>query len=94
MNLLGVAVALVGVVLFAAGYARAREPWRRYQELRAREANANRYRAWRGGPATRPGERSGADVAMDRLRREARAWALLGAVGIALVLGGFIAAGR
>lgn len=90
MSLVGYGVVVVGVVLFALGYARARGPWFRYRELKAREDNAARYRAWRGGPAT-PGKK-GASSAIDLMRREARTWATVAVVGVALVLVGFFLA--
>jgi hypothetical protein len=92
MTLLGYALVVVGVILFAVGYARAREPWRRYQALKAQDANAERYRAWRGGPASAADEKTGASVAMAILRREARLWAAVATIGTALVVVGFILA--
>lgn len=92
MTFLGYALVAVGVVLFALGYARARTPWRRYRELQARDANAARYRAWRGGPGAAADEKTGASVAMALLRRQARRWATLAVVGVACIVGGFILA--
>ncbi|MDA8236523.1 MAG: hypothetical protein M0T75_01350 [Chloroflexi bacterium] len=89
---LGYALVAVGVVLFALGYARVRAPWSRYRELKARDANAARYRAWRGGPPSAGEERTGAAVAMALLRREARAWATVAVVGVAFVVVGFLLA--
>jgi len=92
MNVAGYGLVVIGVVLFALGYARAREPWRRYQALRSQDENTARYRAWRGGAAS-PGEgKTGASVAMVLLRREARTWAGVATVGVALVVAGFIVA--
>jgi uncharacterized membrane protein YidH (DUF202 family) len=92
MTVLGVALVVVGVVLFALGSARAREPWRRYRDLKARDDNAARYRAWRGGPTSSAGEKTGASVAMAIQRREARTWAGVAALGVVLVVVGFIIA--
>ena len=92
MSLLGYALAVVGVVLFALGYARAREPWRRYRALRAQDENASRYRAWRGGPSSAADEKTGASVAMALLRRETRTWAAVAAIGVVLVVVGFVVA--
>lgn len=92
MTLLGFALVLIGVVLFGLGYARARQPWRRYQALRAQDDNAERYRAWRGGPTSAAGEKTGASVAMAILRREARLWAAVALAGAVLVVVGFILA--
>lgn len=88
----GLGLVALGIVLFAAGYSRARGPWRRYQALRAQDENAERYRAWRGGPSTAAGEKTGASVAMAMLRRQARTWAIVASVGVALVVAGFILA--
>ena len=92
MTLLGYGLAVIGVVLTAIGFARARGPWRRYQDLKARDENAARYRAWRGGPTSTRGEKTGASVAMGLQRREVRTWAAVAAVGIALVVVGLVAA--
>ena len=92
MSFVGYALVIVGVVLFALGYARARNPWRRYQALKAQDENASRYRAWRGGPSSAADEKTGASVAMQLLRREARTWAAVATVGAALVVVGFIVA--
>jgi len=92
MSLLGYALVVVGVVLFALGYARARDPWRRYRALKAQDENASRYRAWRGGPTSAADEKTGASVAMALLRREARTWAVVAAIGVVLVVVGFFVA--
>lgn len=92
MTIVGYVLVTAGVVLFALGYARARPPWLRYRELRAQDANAARYRAWRGGPTSSAGEKTGASVAMALLRRQARTWATVAVVGVALVVAGFMLA--
>lgn len=76
-----------GVVLIAVGASRARAPWARYQALRNEDANVARYEAWRGG--IRDGGKTGASVAMEVLRRQARNGALIAAAGFVLVLAGF-----
>lgn len=77
-----------GVALIAIGWTRARGPWERYQALRAKDENVARYERWRGGP--RPDGRTGASVAMEMLRRQARiGGAILGA-GVVLVFLGFL----
>jgi uncharacterized membrane protein len=92
VNIVGFALVATGVVLFAAGYVRARPPWRRYQALKAQDENAERYRAWRGGPSGAREEKTGASVAMALLRREARTWAAVATVGAVLVVVGFVLA--
>ena len=92
MSLLGYALVVVGVVLFALGYARARDPWRRYQALRTQDENTSRYRAWRGGASSAAEGKTDASVAMAMLRREARTWAAVATVGVGLVVVGFIVA--
>lgn len=83
MEPLNVALLVGGLALAVVGYLRARGPWRRYQALRAEDANVARYEAWRGG--SRPDGRTGASVAMDVLRRQARAGALIMGAGAVLV---------
>ena len=62
MSTPSVVLVIGGVLLVALGLSRARGPWGRYQALRAREENAERYRAWRGGPGETAGGTTGADV--------------------------------
>jgi hypothetical protein len=92
MSLLGFALIAAGVALFAVGYLRARVPWRRYQALQAQDDNAERYRAWRGGPTPTAGEKTGASVAMQLLRRQVRTWAAVAAAGAGLVVVGLVLA--
>ena len=76
-----------GVVLIAVGYLRAREPWRRYQAIREQDRNVARYEAWRGG--LRDSGVTGASVAMQVLRKQARDGALIAILGFVLVVVGF-----
>ncbi|HSG86085.1 MAG TPA: hypothetical protein VLA23_07090 [Candidatus Limnocylindrales bacterium] len=78
----------IGIVLIMVGYLRAREPWRRYQALKAEDRNIARYEAWRGGP--RADDKTGASVAMDLLRRQARIGAGIALVGFVLIFVGFL----
>ena len=66
MSTLSIVLVVAGVALVALGLSRARAPWGRYQALRAQEANAERYRAWRGGP--------GLPAAAARNTRARRGW--------------------
>jgi hypothetical protein len=77
-----------GVALIAYGYTRARVPWQRYQALKEQDANVARYEAWRGG--VRDDSKSGASVAMEMLRRQARVGAGIAIAGFLLVLAGFL----
>jgi hypothetical protein len=76
-----------GVVLIAVGYLRARDPWRRYQALKEQDANVARYEAWRGG--LRDSGPTGASVAMQVLRNQARNGAIIAGLGFVLVVAGF-----
>lgn len=79
-----------GVVLIAVGYVRAREPWQRYQALRAQQANVDRYEAWRGrASATAASGPSGADIAIQMYRRQTQIWAGVAILGFVLVFAGF-----
>ena len=70
-----------GVLLIVIGYRRARGPWRRYQALKAQDENVARYESWRGG--IRDDGKTGASVAMELLRRQAR-------IGGGIAIGGFV----
>ena len=88
MTPLGIALWFAGVVLVAVGYLRARGPWARYQALKEQDANVARYEAWRGG--VRSSGTTGASVAMQVLRRQARDGLILVFIGFGLVLAGFL----
>jgi hypothetical protein len=87
--LLNIVFWALGVALIAVGYQRARGPWARYQQLKEQDANATRYNAWRGGVRDDTGT-TGASVAMQVLRAQAQRGFILAAVGIALVVIGFL----
>lgn len=83
MGPLNLVLLVAGVALIGLGYLRARGPWRRYRELKAQDENIARYEAWRGG--VRSDSRTGASVAMEFLRRQARIGIGIAVVGIVLV---------
>ncbi|HEX4898789.1 MAG TPA: hypothetical protein VFV53_10565 [Candidatus Limnocylindrales bacterium] len=87
MGILNVSLLGAGIALIAVGYLRAREPWRRYRALKEQDANVARYEAWRGG--LREGGTTGASVAMEVLRRQARNGAVIAGLGFVLVFAGF-----
>ena len=88
MSLVNVALWALGVALIAVGYQRAKGPWGRYQALKEQDANVSRYGAWRGG--IRDDGKTGASVAMEVLRRQARMGASIALVGFVLVFLGFL----
>jgi hypothetical protein len=88
MGILNLILIAIGVVSMAFGYSRARGPWARYQALKAQDANIARYESWRGG--LRDNSTTGASVAMEVLRRQARNGAILMAAGFAFVVLGFL----
>ncbi len=88
MGPLNIAGWLIGIALIAIGYSRARGPWARYRALKAQDANAARYGAWRGG--IRDDSTTGASVAMAILRRQVQIGAAIAVVGIVLVFLGFL----
>jgi hypothetical protein len=89
VSLVNVALWAGGIVLIAVGYQRARGPWSRYQALKEQDANESRYDAWRGG-GPRDTSTTGASVAMEILRRQARMGATIAVVGFVLVFIGFL----
>ncbi len=84
----GIILILLGVAAAAAGYARFRAPWARYQALKAQDANIARYESWRGG--LRDGGTTGASVAMEILRKQVRDAAIVMAAGGAFVIVGLL----
>jgi hypothetical protein len=60
----------------------------RYQALKEQDANVARYEAWRGG--TRSSGDTGASIAMQVLRRQARTGVIIGVAGFVLVVLGFL----
>lgn len=88
MGLVNIGLIAAGVALVALGWSRARGPWARYRALQEQDANVARYESWRGG--LRDGGETGASVAMQVLRRQARNGALLAVAGSLFVLIGFL----
>ena len=88
MGILNLVLIALGAAAMAFGYSRARGPWARYQALKAQDANIARYESWRGG--LRDSGPTGASVAMEVLRRQARDGAIIMAVGFALVVAGLL----
>lgn len=87
MGPINIALWLGGIALVAVGYRRGRGPWDRYQALKAQDANIARYEAWRGG--IRDSGTTGASVAMEVLRRQARIGAAIAVAGLVLIVVGF-----
>jgi hypothetical protein len=88
MGLVNVILIAFGIASMAFGYSRARGPWRRYQALKAQEDNIARYESWRGG--LRDAGPTGASVAMEMARRDARLGAILMAAGFVITILGFL----
>ncbi len=88
MSAVNVVLWAAGVVLVAIGWQRARRPWNRLQDLRAQDANVERYAAWRGG--VRSSGPTGASVAMEMLRRQAQIGVAIAVAGIVLIVLGFL----
>jgi hypothetical protein len=86
---MGIVLVLAGVAAVVAGVLYARGPWTRYQALKAQEENIARYESWRGG--LRDSGPTGASVAMELLRNQARNGAIIAVVGIVVaILGLFV----
>ena len=88
MAVVSLALIVAGFVLIVVGAARARGPYRRYMALKDQDANIARYEAWRGG--VRSDSKTGASVAMDVLRRQARVGGAIVIAGFVLMIVGFI----
>jgi hypothetical protein len=78
----------LGVVLIGSGYLRARGPWVRYQDLKAQQANIERYEGWRGTRLRDEGPSAASIMAQEMLRR-AQVGGLVVLAGLALVFAGF-----
>jgi hypothetical protein len=78
----------LGIALIAVGYARARGPWARYQQIKAQEANISRYEGWRGSRLRDDGP-SAASIMADEFRRKAQVSGLVAIAGFVLVFVGF-----
>ena len=79
---------VAGVALVIFGYTRARVPWSRYQALKAQDENIARYESWRGG--LRDSGPTGASVAMEMARKQAREGGIIMAAGFAIAILGFL----
>jgi hypothetical protein len=90
MNPLSLALVAGGLALVSLGLSRARAPWSRYRAMRAQEANAVRYRAWRGGLGDAAGGTTGADVMKSVLRSRVRGALMVAAAGVVLALAGLV----
>ena len=88
MGLLNLLLLGAGIVLIVVGLARAKPPWDRYRALKAQDENVARYEAWRGG--LRDSSTTGASVAMEILRRQARIGASVAVAGVVLVVLGVV----
>jgi hypothetical protein len=86
--MIGIVLLLVGVATAALGYGRARGPWARYQALKAQDENIARYESWRGG--LRDSGPTGASVAMELLRKQAREGFVIVAAGVAISILGLL----
>jgi hypothetical protein len=85
---IGIVLILVGLAMSATGYLRARGPWARYQALKAQDENIARYESWRGG--LRDSGPTGASIAMELLRRQARDGFILVAAGAVIAVAGLV----
>jgi hypothetical protein len=85
---MGIVLILLGIAAIAAGYARARGPWARYQALKAQDENIARYESWRGG--LRDTGTTGASIAMELLRKQARDGALIAVAGFVIAVLGLL----
>jgi len=88
MGILNLILVGLGVGAIGFGYARARGPWARYQALKAQDENIARYESWRGG--LRDSGTTGASVAMELLRKQARDGALIAVAGLVIVVVGLL----
>jgi hypothetical protein len=81
-----------GAVLIGLAVLNIRLPLARRREMDYLADNAKRYDSWRGGSRTAAGanQTSSTDVMRDILRGQIYRWLGIGAVGVLLVIGGFL----
>jgi hypothetical protein len=75
---------LLGIAAAAAGFLRFRGPWARYRALKVQEENIARYESWRGG--LRDSGPTGASVATQMARQQARNAGIVVAAGVAIII--------
>jgi hypothetical protein len=85
---IGVVLILLGIAIASVGYIQFRRPWARYKALKAQDENIVRYESWRGG--LRDSGTTGASVAMDILRAQARNAAIVAGAGVAIAILGLL----
>lgn len=91
MSLLNIALWAAGMALVALGVLRVRGPLERRRALDATTENLRRYDEWRGNRLRpEPGERTGADVMRDELKRQVTLWGGVAAAGIICIVLGFL----
>jgi hypothetical protein len=90
MGVVNLLFLVAGIALIVIGATRARGPWRRYQALKEQQANLARYESWRGGIRGTPDDRTGADVMIEELRRQAQIGGAIVGVGFVLVVIAFV----
>lgn len=92
MALVSLALWIGGAALIVLAVLQARGPYSRMSELDRLAANARRYDNWRGGRRTGADEggTTGADIMRDMLRRKVLIWGAVAALGIVLVVIGFV----
>ena len=79
-----------GLVLLAFAITRIAAPYGRMQELDRIAENARRYESWRGGrTSSGAGDTTGADIMRAMLRRQVLTWAVVGVLGVGLIVAGF-----
>ncbi len=91
MTLVNLALWAAGIALLGLAIWRVRAPFARMGELDRLAENARRYDSWRGGRSgADPAETTGADVMRSLLRRQVATWTAIGAVGVVLLIAGFV----
>ena len=88
MGILNLACWGIGILLIVAGYAQARGPYGRYQQIKEQEANIARYEGWRGNRLRDDGP-SAATLMAEQLRARVRLWAFVAIAGVVLLFAGF-----
>jgi len=87
--MINLALWVIGVGMVVVAIWRVRRPYARMAQLDRLAENSRRYESWRGVSSRDEDRTSGADVMRQMMRRQVIFWAVVGVIGVVLVVAGF-----